>query len=166
MKPVARLEVYRGFVFASLSPTGPGLKDWLGTAIDGIDDMCNRAPEGEVEVVPTCFSHAPEVELENLPGKPVGRGASLHHPYFDRTGRAKVEKEMERRPASRRPFPITTYRPSPWNWINGAPWTWSATPTAIACCKVIWVCARPIPIPWNMKRSCGTLWRGEDRGNP
>ena len=55
MKPVARMEVYRGFVFASLSPTGPSLVDWLGTAIAGIDDMCDRAPEGEVEVVPTCF---------------------------------------------------------------------------------------------------------------
>jgi len=55
MKPVARMEIYRGFVFSSLSLGGPNLKSWLGNAIAGIDDMCDRAPEGEVEVVPTCF---------------------------------------------------------------------------------------------------------------
>ena len=55
MKSVARTDIYRGFVFSSLSADGPDLKSWLGSAIAGIDDMCDRAPEGEVEVVPTCF---------------------------------------------------------------------------------------------------------------
>ena len=54
VKAAARVDVYRGFVFASLSPTGPSLIDFLGEARVGIDDMCDRSPEGEVEVVPTC----------------------------------------------------------------------------------------------------------------
>jgi phenylpropionate dioxygenase-like ring-hydroxylating dioxygenase large terminal subunit len=55
MKRAARVESYRGFVFASLSSSGPGLKEFLGKSIVAFDDMCDRAPEGEVEVVPNCF---------------------------------------------------------------------------------------------------------------
>ena len=47
MVPVARVESYRGFVFASLGAEGPGLLDHLGAAKSGIDDACDRSPEGE-----------------------------------------------------------------------------------------------------------------------
>jgi phenylpropionate dioxygenase-like ring-hydroxylating dioxygenase large terminal subunit len=55
MNPAARVESYRGFVFANLSEEGPSLQEWLGPAKIAFDDMCDRAPGGEVEVVPTCF---------------------------------------------------------------------------------------------------------------
>lgn len=55
MKHAARVENYRGFVFASLSDQGPDLKTFMGGALQAFDDMCDRAPEGEVEVVPNCF---------------------------------------------------------------------------------------------------------------
>src|SRR5262245_34772030 len=55
MKPAERVEIYRGFVFCSLSHDGPDLKTHLGGALRGFDDMCDRAPEGEVEIVPNCF---------------------------------------------------------------------------------------------------------------
>jgi len=55
MKKAARVENYRGFVFASLASDGPPLKTFLGKSIVAFDDMCDRAPEGEVEVVPNCF---------------------------------------------------------------------------------------------------------------
>ncbi len=55
MKHAARVESYRGFVFASLARDGPTLKEFLGASIVAFDDMCDRAPEGEVEVVPNCF---------------------------------------------------------------------------------------------------------------
>src|SRR5260221_8828607 len=55
MKPAARVENYRGFVFASLAKDGPTLKEFLGESRVAFDDMCDRAPEGEVEVVPNCF---------------------------------------------------------------------------------------------------------------
>jgi len=54
MKPAARVDSYRGFVFASLSPDGPSLAEFLGDAKVAFDDMCDRSPEGEVEVVPVC----------------------------------------------------------------------------------------------------------------
>ena len=55
MKKAARVENYRGFVFASLAADGPSLTEFLGPAKIAFDDMCDRAPAGEVEVVPTCF---------------------------------------------------------------------------------------------------------------
>ena len=50
MLPVARVERYRGFVFASLSADGPDLAGFLGKVAETIDNMVDRAPEGEVEV--------------------------------------------------------------------------------------------------------------------
>ena len=55
IKRAARVENYRGFVFASLAADGPSLLEWLGPAKVAFDDMCDRAPLGEVEVVPNCF---------------------------------------------------------------------------------------------------------------
>jgi phenylpropionate dioxygenase-like ring-hydroxylating dioxygenase large terminal subunit len=55
MKRAPRVENYRGFVFASLAADGPGLLEYLGPSKVAFDDMCDRAPEGEVEVVPNCF---------------------------------------------------------------------------------------------------------------
>jgi phenylpropionate dioxygenase-like ring-hydroxylating dioxygenase large terminal subunit len=55
MKRAARLESYRGFVFASLAKDGPTLLEFLGESKVAFDDMCDRAPEGEVEIVPNCF---------------------------------------------------------------------------------------------------------------
>ena len=54
MVPAARVESYRGFVFASLSSTGPSLTEFLGEAKVAFDDICDRSPEGEVEAVPVC----------------------------------------------------------------------------------------------------------------
>ncbi len=55
MKAAARVASYRGFVFASLAADGPSLEDFLGESKIAFDDMCDRAPGGEVEIVPHCF---------------------------------------------------------------------------------------------------------------
>ena len=54
MKRAARVGSYRGFVFASLVDEGPSLDEFLGEAKIAFDDMCDRSPLGEVEVVPIC----------------------------------------------------------------------------------------------------------------
>ena len=54
VKRAARVGSYRGFVFASLVADGPSLEDFLGEAKIAFDDMCDRSPLGEVEVVPVC----------------------------------------------------------------------------------------------------------------
>ena len=70
LKPVARLDSYRGFVFASLAAEGPGLREYLGEMVSAIDDMVDRAPGGEVEVAGGLHRHAFrgnwKLQMENL----------------------------------------------------------------------------------------------------
>jgi phenylpropionate dioxygenase-like ring-hydroxylating dioxygenase large terminal subunit len=55
VKRVARYASYRGFVFASLAEEGPSLEEFLGGISLTIDNFCDRAPEGEVEVAGGVF---------------------------------------------------------------------------------------------------------------
>jgi phenylpropionate dioxygenase-like ring-hydroxylating dioxygenase large terminal subunit len=70
MLPVARMASYRGFVFASLAPDGPGLEAFLGPMTQSFDDMVDRAPDGAIEVAGGVFKHAYngnwKLYLENL----------------------------------------------------------------------------------------------------
>ncbi|MFK7730351.1 MAG: Rieske 2Fe-2S domain-containing protein [Pseudomonadales bacterium] len=50
MQKVAQSASYRGFVFATLSADAPDLETWMGGAKDCFDNLCDRSPEGEVEV--------------------------------------------------------------------------------------------------------------------
>ncbi len=55
MHQVARVQSYRGFVFANQSPEGIGLEDFLGGVRSSIDNLCDRSPIGEVEVAGGVF---------------------------------------------------------------------------------------------------------------
>jgi len=44
-----RSESCRGFVFATMNEHAPDLRTWMGGAADVMDNLCDRAPEGEVE---------------------------------------------------------------------------------------------------------------------
>jgi phenylpropionate dioxygenase-like ring-hydroxylating dioxygenase large terminal subunit len=57
LKAVPRVAVYRGFIFASLAPTGEALEDFLGPARASFDDLVDRAPGGELEVAGGVFKH-------------------------------------------------------------------------------------------------------------
>ena len=50
MGRVPRMETYRGFVFASLARDGQDLMENLGHARESIDELCDRAPSGEVDL--------------------------------------------------------------------------------------------------------------------
>ncbi len=93
LKRAARVDSYRGFVFASLADDGPSLREWLGPVKVGIDQMCDRSPEGEVEVVGGCFrilQHSNwKIFLENQ--LDVAHAAVVH----ESTGRAALEIEEE-----------------------------------------------------------------------
>jgi phenylpropionate dioxygenase-like ring-hydroxylating dioxygenase large terminal subunit len=55
MRKVARVANYRGFVFASQSQDGPDLASFLNGVASSIDNLCDRSPIGEVEVVGGVF---------------------------------------------------------------------------------------------------------------
>jgi phenylpropionate dioxygenase-like ring-hydroxylating dioxygenase large terminal subunit len=97
MKRAARVESYRGFVFATLAKDGPTLKEFLGKSIVAFDDMCDRAPEGEVEIVPNCFR---VIQHSNWKIFMENQIDALHPSVTHQsTGRAahEVEKQIEQR---------------------------------------------------------------------
>jgi len=55
MKRLPRVENYRGFVFASLAADGPDLKTWAGEGMRGFDNVVDRAPDGQIEVIGSCY---------------------------------------------------------------------------------------------------------------
>ncbi|WP_321840134.1 aromatic ring-hydroxylating dioxygenase subunit alpha [Burkholderia cepacia] len=55
MRRVARVDSYRGFVFASQSNDGPDLRTFLNGVVSSIDNLCDRSPVGEVEVTGGVF---------------------------------------------------------------------------------------------------------------
>lgn len=60
LRAVPRVELYRGFIFASLASSGPGLVEFLGPLASSFDDLVDRAPDGEVEVAGGVFKHTYE----------------------------------------------------------------------------------------------------------
>jgi phenylpropionate dioxygenase-like ring-hydroxylating dioxygenase large terminal subunit len=58
LKRVPRVATYRGFIFASAAPVGPGLEEFLGPIRASFDDFVDRAPSGELEVAGGVFKHA------------------------------------------------------------------------------------------------------------
>ena len=104
MKSAERVDSYRGFVFCALSEDVPDLKTFLGGAASAFDDMCDRAPEGEVEIVPTCFRVIQKsnwkIFLENQ--------LDALHPSVthESAGRAalEVEKDIEKRTGKKAPL--------------------------------------------------------------
>ena len=75
---VPRMAVYRGFVFGCLSAEGPALEDFLGPMRSHIDDMVDRAPDGEVEASAGVFRYRFaanwKIQIENQ--------NDLYHPMF------------------------------------------------------------------------------------
>jgi phenylpropionate dioxygenase-like ring-hydroxylating dioxygenase large terminal subunit len=63
----ARVASYRGFVFASLSPTGPTLAEHLGAATRLIDRSCDLAPDGEVALTAGWVKHRCAANWKMLP---------------------------------------------------------------------------------------------------
>ena len=70
MQKLARYDSHRGFVFATMNPGAPDLLTWMGGAADVMDNLCDRAPEGEVEAAGGVLRYAHDCNwkpfLENL----------------------------------------------------------------------------------------------------
>jgi nitrite reductase/ring-hydroxylating ferredoxin subunit len=62
-----RVSSYRGFVFASLAPTGPTLAEHLGAATRLIDRSCDLSPTGEVELTAGWVKHRCAANWKMLP---------------------------------------------------------------------------------------------------
>jgi phenylpropionate dioxygenase-like ring-hydroxylating dioxygenase large terminal subunit len=50
-----RVDVYRGFIFASLAANGPSLLEHLGSMTVAFDNLIDRSPDGEIELADSSF---------------------------------------------------------------------------------------------------------------
>lgn len=78
MQRVANVQSYRGFVFANLSDNPPPLLDHLGPMTDVIDNLVDRAPDGEVEIADSSFS----LEYSGNWKLHLENAADIFHPTF------------------------------------------------------------------------------------
>ena len=90
---VPRTAIYRGFVFGSLSAEGPDLDEFLGPMKSHIDDMVDRAPDGEVEACAGVFRYRFganwKIQMENQ--------NDLYHPMFTHASTTAVDGIQYRR---------------------------------------------------------------------
>jgi phenylpropionate dioxygenase-like ring-hydroxylating dioxygenase large terminal subunit len=95
MGRVARVAVHRGFVFASLSPTGPSLLDHLGENAHVLDELCESAPDGEVELAGGVHKYVYrgnwKFQVDNL--------SDMYHPAYshESTSRASGQQFTRRK---------------------------------------------------------------------
>ena len=104
MRNVAAVDSYRGFVFARLSETGQSLTDHLGPARSLIDELVNRAPDGEVELVGGSLKYEIQgnwkLQVENLADQyhvPFGHESTASRDGFQfqrRTGDAGTRAQI------------------------------------------------------------------------
>jgi phenylpropionate dioxygenase-like ring-hydroxylating dioxygenase large terminal subunit len=89
MLQAPRVASYRGFIFVSLAAQGPSLEESLGYMTTSLDDMVDRAPDGEIEVAGGVFRHTYEgnwkLYLENL--------CDAAHPWF--THRSSIDAAQQ-----------------------------------------------------------------------
>ncbi len=94
MLAVPRVESYRGFIFVNQSRAAPPLAEWLGYMTTSLDDMVDRAPEGELEIAGGVFKHTYngnwKLYLENL--------CDAAHPWF--THRSSIEAAQQQSDAT------------------------------------------------------------------
>ncbi|WP_338664838.1 aromatic ring-hydroxylating dioxygenase subunit alpha [Pararoseomonas sp. SCSIO 73927] len=83
--PVARLDSYRGFIFASLTEDVPSLAEHLGDARFFLDLVVDQSPTGELELVPGeityTFDANWKLQFEN--GLDYYHFSSTHSSYVD-----------------------------------------------------------------------------------
>jgi fatty-acyl-CoA synthase len=76
---VPRVASYRGFVFGSLSETGPSLEEHLGAgAMEAIDNLVALSPEGEIELSAGWLKHTVKANWKMI----VENEVDGYHPKF------------------------------------------------------------------------------------
>ncbi|HZE53100.1 MAG TPA: Rieske 2Fe-2S domain-containing protein [Bradyrhizobium sp.] len=91
MVQVPHVKSYRGFIFLRLAAQGQSFEDFIGYMKTSLDDMVDRAPDGEIEVAGGTFKHTYngnwKLYLENL--------CDAAHPWF--THRSSIAAAQEQK---------------------------------------------------------------------
>jgi phenylpropionate dioxygenase-like ring-hydroxylating dioxygenase large terminal subunit len=75
---VARVGIYRGFVFGSFAEEGPSLLEHLGAAADAFDRLVRLSPSGEVELTAGWLKHKVKANWKML----LENETDGYHPQF------------------------------------------------------------------------------------
>ncbi len=119
MGRVPRMESYRGFVFASLVSSGKSLEEYLGHARDSVDELCDRAPDGEVElsggVHRYLFRGNWKLQLENI--------VDMYHvPFSHESTVSRSGKQFSRRPGDKAGSAISDRGRAATRWEQRIAW--------------------------------------------
>jgi phenylpropionate dioxygenase-like ring-hydroxylating dioxygenase large terminal subunit len=101
-------ETYRGFVFARLAD-GPGFREYFGDSLSSIDNLADRSPEGELEIVGGCLRYLHNCNwkmfVENL-------NDTMHPMIVHASSAGTAKKLWEGKPADLpKPMAIEQYAP-------------------------------------------------------
>lgn len=110
---IPNLETYRGFVFARLSASGMGFKEFFGDSLSSIDYLADRSPEGELEITGGCLRY-----LHNCNWKMFVENLNdTMHPMIAHASSAGTAKRLwEGQPADRpKPMAVEQFVP----FVNG-----------------------------------------------
>ncbi len=92
LAPVPRLGRYRGFVFVSLSAEGVPFESYLAPLKVGIDNLLDRAPEGELIADNGLHRYAYKGNWKHQ----IENGIDEYHPPFSHASTIKDGKQMAR----------------------------------------------------------------------
>ena len=108
IRRVARMEIYRGFIFASQTREGPDLASWLGPAATSLDNAVDRSPTGEIEMTGGVLRYMHDANwkilLENV--------SDNMHPAVTHQSAWQPAKQLAGEyPEDRKPLPLTMLEP-------------------------------------------------------
>src|SRR5262249_20642869 len=89
---VPRLGRYRGFVFVSLAATGVAFEDFMRPLKRGIDNLLDRAPEGELIADNGVHRYAYKGNWKHQ----IENGIDEYHPPFSHASTVKDGRQMAR----------------------------------------------------------------------
>ena len=109
MARVAHVESYRGFVFARLSADGPGFREFFGDSLSSIDNMVDRAPEGELVMAGGALRYLHNCNWKMLVDNQTDTGHPLvAHESSAGTAKAIWEKQP---PGTKKPMAVEIFVP-------------------------------------------------------
>jgi len=95
LTPVPRMEIYRGFVFASLHPSGPTLDEHIRKAKPYIDLFLDISPVSEIKVLSGATKTLIRANWKFV-GMDGYHSAYVHHTYLSAMRRRKEAREAEK----------------------------------------------------------------------
>ncbi len=118
---VENVEIYRGFIFARLSETGLSFKDYFGDSLSTIDNMVDRSPKGEVEIIAAPIRYMHTCNWKML----VDNQTDTCHPmvaHESSAGTAVSVWEREKHRFTETPMAVQLYAPfmSPYEFYESA----------------------------------------------